>query len=237
MVKLGINIDHIATLRQARKGFLPDPLEAALLAEKSGADSITIHLREDRRHIQDSDVFRIVEGIKTRLNLEMAVSEDIIRIALKAKPHSVCMVPEKRQELTTEGGLDACSKKKAITSAVKRLKKKGIIVSLFIDPSIAQVIAAKETGADCVELHTGCYANAANTAVRRKELNRLKIAGALAVKLGFILNAGHGLNYKNVVPVARIPQMNELNIGYSIISRAVMFGLKNAVSEMKKLLS
>ncbi len=236
MLKLGINIDHIATLRQARGGSEPDLLDGARIAEEAGADGITVHLREDRRHIQDNDVFQLRKKVRTKLNLEMAVSEEIIRVILKLKPHNVCMVPEKRQELTTEGGLDVCSRKRKINKAINRLRKKKIIVSLFIDPELRQVRAAREVGADCVELHTGAYANAKTQQLKGKELERLKKAGGLAVNLGLILNAGRGLDYKNVVPVARISGMNELNIGHSIISRAITVGLKNAVREMKKLL-
>jgi len=236
MVKLGVNIDHIATLRQARDGIEPDLLEGAGLVEKAGADSITVHLREDRRHIQDRDVFLLKKNIKTRLNLEMAVTEGIVKIALRLKPHNVCIVPEKRQELTTEGGIDVCGGKKRISEVVRRLKNKKIIVSLFIDPELRQVRAAGEAGADCVELHTGAYANAKTGQGRRKELERLRKAGKLTVELGMVLNAGHGLNYRNVIPVAGITRMNELNIGHSIISRSVMTGLGNAVGEMKKLI-
>ncbi len=236
MLQLGVNIDHIATLRQARGGSEPDLLSGAVIAEKAGADGITVHLREDRRHIQDVDVFELRKRVKTKLNLEMAVSEEIVGIALKLKPHNVCMVPEKRQELTTEGGLDVCARKKKISEAVKRLRKKKIIVSLFIDPELKQVKAAGEVGADCVELHTGAYANAGTQRLKGKELARLRKSAELAVNLGLVLNAGHGLDYKNVTPVAGICGMNELNIGHSIISRAITVGLENAVKEMKNLL-
>ena len=235
MAKLGVNIDHIAALRQARKGFEPDLLAGARIAEEAGADGITVHLREDRRHIQDHDVFQLKKKIRTKLNLEMAVSEEIVRIALKVKPHSVCMVPEKRQELTTEGGLDVCSQKKRISGVIKRFREKKVIVSLFIDPELRQVRAAKEVGADCIELHSGAYANARTKQEKNRELRTLRKAGKLAGNLGLVLNAGHGLNCGNVVSVARIPSMHELNIGHSIISRAVMVGLKSAVREMKRL--
>lgn len=236
MVKLGVNIDHIATLRQARAGTEPDLLEGAGLVEKAGADGITVHLREDRRHIQERDIFLLKKNIKTRLNLEMAVSEEIVKIALRLKPHNVCIVPEKRQELTTEGGIDVCNGKKRISEVVRRLKNRKIIVSLFIDPELRQVRAAGAAGADCVELHTGAYANVKTGKGKKKELERLRKAGKLTVELGMVLNAGHGLDYRNVIPVAGLPRMNELNIGHSIISRAVMTGLGNAVREMKKLI-
>ncbi len=236
MIKLGVNIDHIATLRQARNGIEPDLLEGAALVEKAGADGITVHLREDRRHIQEKDIFLLKKNIKTRLNLEMAVSEEIVKIALRLKPRNVCIVPEKRQELTTEGGIDVCSGEKRIREVVRRLKNRKIMVSLFIDPELRQVRAAGEAGADCVELHTGAYANVKAGKGRKKELERLRKAGKLTVELGMVLNAGHGLDYRNVIPVAGLPRMNELNIGHSIISRAVMTGLGNAVREMKKLI-
>jgi pyridoxine 5-phosphate synthase len=238
MVKLGVNIDHIATLRQQRLGREPDPVVAAKICEAFGADGITAHLREDRRHIQDKDVFNLKKSIKTKLNLEMAPTSPIVKIALKLKPDDVCLVPEKRQELTTEGGLDVCSQKKLLKTVVGKLRKKGICVSIFIDPELRQVKAAYEVGAVCVELHTGKYAEVyQNMRVRNKELNRLKAVGKLARSLGLILNAGHGLDYKNVAPVARIEGMNELNIGFSIIIESVFTGLGPAVKKMKELVS
>lgn len=235
MVKLGVNLDHVATLRQARGGRRPEPVRAALEAKRGGADGITLHLREDRRHIQDSDVWRIKRKSSLPLNLEMALHPEIIRIALRLRPEKVCVVPEKRREVTTEGGLDLISGKEKAGRAVSRLSRKGIEVSLFIDPDLAQVRMAKKLGAQTVELHTGAYANAGG---RRKktELKRLRQAAAEAHRLGLIVNAGHGLDYDNVKPVARIPHLNELNIGHSIVSRAVFTGLKAAVREMKRLI-
>jgi pyridoxine 5-phosphate synthase len=236
MVKLGVNIDHIATLRQARREGHPDPVFAAKVCEKAGADGITAHLREDRRHIQDNDIYRFKKHIRTKLNMEMSISPEIVNIALRVKPDDVCIVPEKRQELTTEGGLDVRGQKRQITAVIKKLKSKNINVSLFINPDLKQVIAAKETGADCVELHTGAYAKYFGTDKAKTELKRIKEASKLAVSLGLVLNAGHGLDYRNVKPVAMIPGMNELNIGFSIIERAVFVGIKKAVREMKKLI-
>lgn len=235
-IKLGVNIDHIATIRQARKGIIPDVVEAALVSEHAGADEITVHLREDRRHIQDEDVKELRKKIRTKLNLEMAVSEEIINIACKIKPDDVCLVPEKREELTTEGGLDIVRHKKKVERAVTRLKKAGICVSIFADPVIRQIIASKEVGADCVELHTGTYANAGNKLQRETEFRKLVKAGQFVKTAGLILNAGHGLDYDNVIPIAKIEGMHELNIGFSIIARALFSGLENAVREMKKLI-
>ncbi|MFC1512720.1 pyridoxine 5'-phosphate synthase [bacterium] len=234
MPKLGVNIDHVATVRQARLGINPDPLQSALLAEKGGAQGITIHLREDRRHIQDKDVINIKENIKTKLNLEMAVSDEIINIAVKVKPYDVCIVPEKRQELTTEGGLDIISNFEKVKNAVKRLKDAGICVSIFLDPLEKQIITAKEIGADAVELHTGCYANAENKQEADKKLDILKHVSKIVLEKGLILNAGHGLDYENVKPVAEIEGMNELNIGHSIIARSIFTGIEHAVREMKE---
>ncbi|MFN3967016.1 MAG: pyridoxine 5'-phosphate synthase [Endomicrobiia bacterium] len=236
MAKLGVNIDHIATLRQARKIGIPNLLEAARICEESGADGITVHLREDRRHIQDEDVYNLRKKVKTKLNLEMSISPDIVEIALDVKPDEVCIVPERRQELTTEGGLDVISKKERIEKVIDRLKSKGIIVSLFVDPDIKQIKMAKEIGVDCIEIHTGIYANATKENQRKKEFEKIIRAGEFAIKNGLILNAGHGLDYNNVVPIAKIPGMNTLNIGFSIISRAVFVGLSNAVKEMKNLI-
>lgn len=235
-VKLGVNIDHVATLRQARRGVVPDPLQAALVAEKAGANGITVHLREDRRHIQDEDVRRIRKKIRAKLNLEMACADEIIRFACKVKPDDVCLVPEKRQELTTEGGLDVLGQKQKIGRAVSRLKKTGIFVSIFIDPEPRQLKAAKEIGADAVELHTGSYAEAKTELQRKSEFRKLVTAGKAAGDLGLVLNAGHGLDYDNVHPVARIEGMNELNIGFAIIARSLFVGLDQAVREMKSLI-
>lgn len=241
MVKLGVNIDHVATIRQARKAVEPDPVIAAGICEMAGADGITVHLREDRRHIQDRDVQVLRKTIKTRLNLEMAAVEEIAKIAAVVKPDSVCLVPERRQELTTEGGLDMVSGGRSVAAIVKKLKDSGIIVSIFVDPDRKQLEAAADAGADCVELHTGSYAEAyakcgGLTGEALKEFKRLESAGSAARELELTLNAGHGLDYRNVGPVAKIAGMHELNIGFSIISRAVFVGLEQAVKEMKQLL-
>ena len=236
MANLGVNIDHVATLRQARFTSYPDLIEAAKICEKAGADGITVHLREDRRHIQDRDVYSLRKIVNTKLNLEMAATGQIVEIALRVVPDEVCIVPEKRRELTTEGGLDVWGQRRRLTGVVRRLKKKGILVSLFINPEPKQVRAAKEVGADCVELHTGTYAEAKGKTKQLKELRKLKQAGKLAVKMGLRLNAGHGLNYLNVRPVARIPGIEDLNIGHSIICRSVFVGLAQAVREMKRLI-
>ena len=237
MVKLGVNIDHIATLRQARKCGVPDLLSAARECEGAGADGITVHLREDRRHIQDKDVYLLRKRIKTPLNLEMSIAPEIVRIAADAIPHEVCLVPEKRQELTTEGGLDVFSQKEKIRMVIKKLKGCGITVSIFIDPDEKQVVAAKECGADCVELHTGRFAECFSRPESKTELLKLEKASKIVLKCGLILNAGHGLDYENVLPVARIPGMHTLNIGFSIVARSVFTGLYEAVREMKEILS
>ena len=234
MPHLGVNIDHVATLRQARRGESPDVVAAARAARAGGADSLTVHLREDRRHIQDKDVSLLRKEKGLRLNLEMAATEEMVRIARVIRPDSVCLVPEKRQELTTEGGLNVERELSRLREIVRKIKGKGIVVSLFIDPDPAQLQAAKDAGADWVELHTGAYAGAAGAA-RGAELAKIEKAGALALGLGLGLNAGHGLDYDNVGPVARLPRMQELNIGFSIIARALFVGLETAVREMKSL--
>lgn len=231
MIKLGVNIDHVATLRQVRMGVEPDVLDAALTAEKAGADGITVHLREDRRHIQDSDVFNIKKHIKIPLNLEMACSEDIINIACKILPNTCTIVPEKRAEITTEGGLDVVKQYDIVSNTVKTLQSKGIKVSLFIEPDNLQIDAAKKMGAEYIEIHTGRYANTLGS-IQQDELKRIEQATIYANSLGLIVNAGHGLNYTNTQAVANIFNMNEFNIGHSIISRAVFTGLYNAVTEM-----
>ena len=233
---LGVNIDHIATLRNARGGIEPDVLAAARICEKCGASSITTHLREDRRHIKDADVEAIRNFVNTDLNLEMAVTEEMKEIALKIKPHSVCLVPEKRQEVTTEGGLDIAGQLGKITNFIKPLKEAGIIVSLFIDPSEDQVKASAKTGAQFIELHTGSYSNAYATQEEEREFLKLKNAAKLAQTLGLNVNAGHGLNYDNVHRMHEIEGLYELNIGHSIISKAVFTGLENAVNKMKELI-
>jgi len=233
--KLGINIDHVATLRQARRGIEPSVLEAALEAEQGGADSITVHLREDRRHIQDADVFELTEKIYVPLNLEMSVSPEILRLALKVGPEKACLVPEKRKELTTEGGLDLFSKRDPLIRTIDALSAKKVEVSLFIDPVESQVREAARLGAYAIEIHTGSYANAAGKK-KEKELFRVREAARLGRELGLHVHAGHGLNYENVFPLLAIPEIIEFNIGHSIISRAVFVGLAKAVQEMKKIL-
>ena len=234
-VLLGVNIDHVATVRQARGTFYPSVVEAADYAERAGADSITIHLREDRRHIQDADVTALCEGCKTRINLEMAVTPEMLKIALLHRPSDVCLVPEKREELTTEGGLDVLANQVQIADAVRQLGAAGIRVSLFIDPDAEQLQASVDVGAPVVELHTGTYADAEGAA-QEAELERLRSACELGHSLGLQINAGHGLHYQNVTPVARLPHMTELNIGHSIIARSIFVGLENAVKEMGALI-
>lgn len=232
---LGVNIDHVATLRNARGGKEPSVIRAAEVCEDNGATSITTHLREDRRHIKDKDVRILIKKLKTNLNLEMAVTEEMGEIALEIKPHSVCLVPEKREEITTEGGLDVAGQLDKITEFVKKLKDAGIIVSLFIDPSEEQVKAAAQTGAQFIEMHTGQYSEAFGTDREDDEFLKLKKSAALAQTLGLKVNAGHGLNYENVRRMHEIPGLYELNIGHSIISRAIFTGLAAAVREMADL--
>ena len=232
---LGVNIDHVATLRNARGGVEPDVLTAALVCELNGATSITAHLREDRRHIKDEDIYKISENIKTHLNLEMAMAEDIQRIALEVKPYSICLVPEKREELTTEGGLDVVGNFEAVRDFIKPLLDAGIIVSLFINPEKEQVKAAFETGAQFIEMHTGAYSLAFGTDKEEIEFQKLKSVAQYAQSLGLKVNAGHGLNYENVERMHEIPELIELNIGHSIISRSVFIGLAEAVREMAEL--
>lgn len=231
-----MNIDHVATVRQARRSTAPDVVAAARAALAAGADSITVHLREDRRHIQDTDVSRLSKIPGLRLNLEMAATEEMVRIARVVHPDSVCLVPEKRQELTTEGGLDVTGQMARVRGVCQKIAAKGIKVSLFINPDPAQVSAAKDAGANQVEIHTGAYAEASG-AVRAMELKKVSEASALARKLGLVVNAGHGLDYDNVGPIARLDGMNELNIGFSIVARALFVGLNAAVREMKALVS
>ena len=231
MIRLGVNIDHVATLRQARRTDYPSLLEAAALCEKAGAHGITIHLREDRRHIQDADVYALRETLSTRMNLEMANNPDIVRIALEVKPEEVCMVPERRQELTTEGGLDVVGQRDALVPVVEALSEAGIAVSLFIDPDAQQVEAASAIGAPTIELHTGAYAEHTGTE-RKKELARLTDAAQRAHALGLVVNAGHGLTLDNVDPILAIPHLNTLNIGHSIVCRALFVGIEQATREM-----
>ncbi|MFG6159604.1 pyridoxine 5'-phosphate synthase [Halomonas sp. 1390] len=233
-ILLGVNIDHIATLRQARGTRYPDPVQAALLAEEAGADGITVHLREDRRHIQERDVRLLAEVLNTRMNLEMALTEEMLRLAEELRPAHVCLVPEKREELTTEGGLDVVGGRAVIGEACRRLAAAGCEVSLFIDPEPEQIAAAAEVGAPVIELHTGAYAEASGVAARHEHA-RLAAAAEMAGELGLTVNAGHGLHYHNVEAVAALPGVHELNIGHAIIARSLFVGLKEAVSEMKRL--
>lgn len=235
MLELGVNIDHVATLRQARRTYEPDPVAAAVLAELGGADAITIHLREDRRHIQDRDLRVLRETVAIKLNLELSVADEIVGIACAAKPDQATIVPERREEVTTEGGLDVVAHEAAVARSIERLQAAGIAVSLFLDPQPRQIELGKRLGAEAVELHTGQYA-LARSAAQMEQLVQLTQAGKLVCDLGMRLHAGHGLNYHNVIPVARIPQMHELNIGHAIVSRAVLVGMERAVREMKQLL-
>jgi pyridoxine 5-phosphate synthase len=236
MIRLGVNIDHVATIRQARGTRYPSPIQAALRAEEAGADSITLHLREDRRHIQDADVFALRDVLQTKMNLEMAVTEEMLGIALKVKPQDVCLVPEKREERTTEGGLDVIANFDAVKSACERLGQAGIRVSLFIGPDSKQIDAAKEAGAPIIEIHTGAFADAEDGKQKKDELMRIVGAVAHGVNLGLAVNAGHGLNYHNVKDIASIPGIEELNIGHAIIAHALFVGWDNAVREMKQLM-
>ena len=233
---LGVNIDHVATVRQARGTDYPDPVEAALLAEQAGADSITLHLREDRRHIQDHDLERLQATMQTHMNLEMAVTDEMLAIAAGIQPQDCCLVPEKREELTTEGGLDVAAQPDKIAAACEALAANGIRVALFIDPDPVQLDAARTAGAGVVELHTGAYADAAG-GTQEAELQRIVAAAAYGQQLGLLVHAGHGLHYENVKPVAEIPQILELNIGHAIVARALFDGFPAAVSEMKRLMT
>ena len=237
MATLGVNIDHVATIRQARRTVEPDPVWAAALAELGGADAITVHLREDRRHIQDRDLEVLRRTVQVKLNLECAIAPEMIDIACRVRPCQVTLVPERREEVTTEGGLDVVTHKTATADAAWRLKNAGIAVSLFIDPCPRQIDAAVELGVEAVELHTGCYANATAEAERHEKLVELARAGAMVRQAKLVLNAGHGLTYRNVVPVARLEGMGELNIGHSIVARAVLVGMTLAVREMKTLVA
>ena len=235
-MELGVNIDHIATVRQARKTVEPDPVWAAALAELGGADGITVHLREDRRHIQDRDVNLLRDTVRCKLNLEMACADEIIKIACKIRPDQATLVPERREEITTEGGLDVVSQQEAVTKIVKRLQDRGIVVSLFLGADPKQIETGIQTGCDAIEIHTGCYALAATEKARNAELHRIQSAGKMIHSAGLRFHAGHGLTYHNVLPIATIPNMLELNIGHSIIARALMVGMKEAVAQMKQLL-
>jgi len=236
MIELGVNIDHVATLRQARGTRYPSPVQAALIAETAGADAITLHLREDRRHIQDTDVVLLRDLLTTRMNLESAVTEEMLAFALRVKPHDVCLVPEKRLELTTEGGLDVAGQLDRVTRACDRLSAAGIRVSLFIDPERTQVEAARQAGAPVVEIHTGTYADAQAASAVETELERVRDAAAYASGIGLKVNAGHGLHYHNVHAIAAISQIAELNIGHAIVAHALFVGFAEAVREMKALM-
>lgn len=236
-VLLGVNIDHIATLRQARGTRYPDPVYAALVAEEAGADGITLHLREDRRHIQDADVYALRERLNTRMNLEMAVTDEMVAIAKEVKPHAVCLVPEKREELTTEGGLDVIGNEAKIKQACEALAQVGSEVSLFIDADTTQIDAAVRCGAPVIEIHTGHYAEAKTPTEMQKELKRIEAGARYAQEQGLIVNAGHGLHYHNTEAIAAITGMNELNIGHAIIAHAAFVGLKQAVKEMRDLIT
>lgn len=236
MIKLGVNIDHVATLRQARGTTYPSPVEAALIAESAGADAITLHLREDRRHIQDQDVEVLRGLLKTRMNLESAVTDEMIAFALRIKPEDVCLVPERREELTTEGGLDVVRHFEQVKYACDRLAKAGIRVSLFIDADHAQIDAAARVGAPVIEIHTGHYADALSASAQQSELERIRAAVAIGIKQGLQVNAGHGLHYHNVQPIAALPHISELNIGHAIVAHALFTGFEQAVREMKALL-
>jgi pyridoxine 5-phosphate synthase len=235
VIELGVNIDHVATLRQARGTTYPDPIQAALLAEQAGADAITLHLREDRRHIQDRDVESLRQRLTTRMNLECAVTDEMVDIACRIRPHDACLVPEKREELTTEGGLDVVGGFERVRHATQRLAQAGIRVSLFIDADALQIEAAKAAGAPVIEIHTGHYADLAGEAAVR-ELDRIRTAVALGSRLGLKVNAGHGLNFANVGPIAVIPEIVELNIGHALVADAIFMGWQNAVREMKRLM-
>jgi len=234
-MKLSINVDHIATLRNARGGNIPDPVEAALICEKAGADGIVCHLREDRRHIKDDDVFKLRKSIQKKLDLEMAATEEIIGIAVKVKPDLVTLVPERRQELTTEGGLDIVNQKKYYESVIKKFHENGILVSLFVEPEIEQIKASVEIGTDMVELHTGHYAESKSEEELKNSLNKIEESAKLGKSLGIGVNAGHGLDYDNIIDIVRIKEINEVSIGYAVIVRAMFVGLENAVSEMVRL--
>ncbi len=235
-ISLGVNVDHVATLRQARRGRYPDPVHAALAAETAGADSITLHLREDRRHIQDHDVRSLRGLLQTRMNLELAVTDEMLAIAAEVRPADCCFVPERRQEITTEGGLDVAARAAHVRDATAQLRQAGVRVALFIDPDARQVEAAAHAGAPVIELHTGAYAEAAGSH-QATELERLRAAARLGASLGLEVHAGHGLNYRNVRPVAALPEIVELNIGHALIAHALYVGLAAAVREMKALMA
>jgi pyridoxine 5-phosphate synthase len=235
-ILLGVNIDHVATLRQARGTLYPEPIQAALIAEQAGADGITAHLREDRRHIQDRDIYLLKEMLHTRLNLEMAVTDEMVGIAVKVQPYACCLVPEKREELTTEGGLDVAGNLQRMQWACDKLSTAGVEVSLFIDPDEKQIDAAVKAGAPVIELHTGCYAEAVSPSQRAEELERIRLATFYAHSAGLQVNAGHGLNFHNVEAICAIPQIVELNIGHSIIAQALFSGLAETIKDLKRVM-
>lgn len=232
-IRLGVNIDHVATIRNARGGTHPDPVDAAIIAQKSGAEGITIHLREDRRHIRDEDLLRLKKEIKLPINLEMAATEEMLKIALKTKPNAVCIVPEKRQEVTTEGGLDVIKNEKTLREMIKKIRAKKIRVSLFVDANEKQIRAAKKVGADIIEIHTGEFCHKPNAA----ELKKIKNSAELAEELGLECHAGHGLNYETAKIISKIPQIIELNIGHFIIGEAIFDGLEKVIKKMKKVIN
>ncbi len=232
-IRLGVNVDHVATLREARKSVVPDPVHAAFIAELAGADGITVHLRMDRRHIKERDLRLLKETVKTRLNLEMAATDEMLKIALDVKPHQVTLVPERPGEVTTEGGLDVASNADLLTEVVQKLKDAGIEVSIFVDPDTAQVKAAKQVGAEAIEIHTGIYAASSD---KDAELERIFDAARTAKNLGLRVHAGHDLNYKNIIPVLKTPGLEEVNIGHAIIAKAVYVGLERAVREMREII-
>jgi pyridoxine 5-phosphate synthase len=235
-ILLGVNIDHVATLRQARGTLYPEPIQAALIAEQAGADGITAHLREDRRHIQDRDIYLLKKMLHTRLNLEMAVTDEMVGIAVKVQPYACCLVPEKREELTTEGGLDVASNLQRMQWACDKLSTAGVEVSLFIDPDEKQIDAAVKAGAPVIELHTGCYADAVSPSQQAEELERIRLATFYAHSAGLQVNAGHGLNFHNVEAICAIPQIVELNIGHSIIAQALFSGLAETIKDLKRVM-
>ena len=236
MTRLFVNVDHVATIREARKTHEPDPLKAALLAEKIGVEGITVHLREDRRHIQDEDVRIIHKNIKTKLNLEMAAIKEMVELALELKPYQISLVPEKRQEITTEGGLDVCSQVQELTDIQKQIKKQGILFSLFVDPDMVQIEASQKVAADSIEINTGAYSELTDSGKVEEELVRIQEAAKQAVKLGLRVFAGHGLNFDNVKAIAAIPEIEELNIGHFLVAQSVYMGMEEAVKKMKQII-
>ena len=236
MTRLFVNVDHVATIREARKTHEPDPLKAALLAERVGVEGITVHLREDRRHIQDEDVRIIHKNIKTKLNLEMAAIKEMVELALELKPYQVSLVPEKRQEITTEGGLDVCSQVQELTDIQKQIKKHGILFSLFVDPDMRQIEASQKVAADSIEINTGAYSELTDSGKVEEELVRIQEAAKQAVKLGLRVFAGHGLNFDNVKAIAAIPEIEELNIGHFLVAQSVYMGMEEAVKKMKQII-